>query len=133
MPTCFRQMSRRPLKRRRRAPCLGRLVTRQYTLALGGEDRVWEARFLPLDNGDTAVIVRDVTQAVEAQRAVEGSRDFLADLPEMLDAGVILLDGAHTIMKRVNRPAERLFGYAHNELLGLSTASFTHPNSPSRG
>ena len=44
----------------------GDVVTRQYTLALGGEDRVWEARFLPLDDGDTAVIVRDVTDAVES-------------------------------------------------------------------
>ena len=48
----------------------------------------------------------------------------------MLDAGVILLDGAHAIMKRVNRPAERLFGYSHNELLGLSTR-ILHPSDES--
>ncbi len=99
----------------------GALVTLTYQMQIGDRQSEWEARFLPLRDGDTAIITRDITETVAARRALTQSRDRLADLLGALDCGVILVDGATGDLKLVNRPTEALFGYEHDELLGRTT------------
>lgn len=45
----------------------GQMAVEEYELPLGGEQRYWEARFLPLLGGDTALVIRDITQRKAAE------------------------------------------------------------------
>jgi len=67
------------------------------------------------------ILARDITEELEVHRSVSESRDFLAKLLEMLDSGVIVVDGGPRVITRANRPAEQILGYDHDELLGAST------------
>lgn len=72
------------------------------------------------------VLARDITADLQSRRAIQEGRDFSERLLEMLDSGVIVVDGATSTIKRANRPAERLFGLAPGAMVGLSTAEL-HP------
>lgn len=45
-----------------RAHDTGRMAVEEYELPLGEEPRAWEARFLPMAGGDTALVIRDITE-----------------------------------------------------------------------
>jgi PAS domain-containing protein len=54
------------------AHATGEMAVGEYELPLGDEMREWEARFLPLAGGDTAIVVRDITEAKAAERELRG-------------------------------------------------------------
>jgi PAS domain S-box-containing protein len=60
------------------AHATGEMAVGEYELPLGEEMREWEARFLPLADGDTAVVIRDITGRKAAEREshsrLEGER-----------------------------------------------------------
>lgn len=68
------------LKRgRARAHETGDMAVEEYELPLGDEPHEWEARFLPLAGGDTALVVRDITERKASERALRDSAERLND------------------------------------------------------
>ena len=102
------------------------LVHFEYMLPLGNERRDFEARLLPLPDGQVVAIVRDVTErklAEEALRASEASYrglfDSLSDLVYIQD-----LEGRFL---NVNEAVLRTYGYTPEELIGQTPAFLAAP------
>jgi signal transduction histidine kinase/ActR/RegA family two-component response regulator len=64
------------------AATLHRPVPFEYRLTLDGEDFDYEARAVPMEHGDTLVVVRDVTQTKAAQAALVAAREAAVESSE---------------------------------------------------
>ena len=101
----------------------------EYESGLGADHRTWEAQLLPMENGDAAVVVRDVSERAIREADLRGSRDFLAKLLALLDAAVIVVDGERLVILQANEPAERMFGSALKDMR-LDALQPSQPHSP---
>jgi len=110
----------------------GEMALVDYTMPEPGVHAHWEARFLPLEDGETAVVAHDVSNRFRRNEELRESRDFLERLLGMLDSGVLVADTSHGKLVRVNAPLEQMFGYEPGELDGApgSTLHVRDENLP---
>ena len=88
----------------------------------GRDDAYWDWRLQPITNGSKKVtgallILENVTQREEAERALRESRAMFEHLFELAPDANVLMD-ASGIIAAVNRQAEALFGYQRAEVVG---------------
>lgn len=113
-------------ERANREALAGRGVTYEWP-ATGPEGRRWyQATLAPVKDaegevGAIAGIVRDITDLKEAQDELRASRDFKELLLASLDAAVLVVDMASRRILECNAGAERVLGYAREELVGAAT------------
>ncbi len=95
----------------------GDLVYLEYTLPLGEERRDFEARLLPLDDGQVIAVVRDVTARKSAEAAVRASEESYRGLFDALTELVYIQDLEGRFLT-VNEAVVRAYGYTREELVG---------------
>ncbi|HEX6910981.1 MAG TPA: PAS domain S-box protein, partial [Longimicrobium sp.] len=90
-------------------------------------DRHFEARLLPFLDGQTIVVVRDITDRARAERALQAREEHYRRIIEnSSDVATILgLDGVSLYQ---SPSIERVFGYAVAETLGTSAFARIHPD-----
>jgi len=100
----------------------GELAVAEYPLP--GNERLfdWEARVLPLAEGETAVVCRDITERVRRQRALGQSQQLYRSLVELSPYAVYVI-GLDLHVRFANEAAARMFrARGANQLLGMSVS-----------
>ncbi len=69
------------------------MVRLQYDLAIGGAKHSWEARIVPMHDGQLLALVRNVTREVEASRELERSLALLRATLDSTADGILVVDG----------------------------------------
>lgn len=104
----------------------GELQLNDYRLSIHGEEREFEARFVPSGRNEVVVIIRDVTELRGAERALQASeRAFRAILESAPDA--LLIVSPDGMIRQANAEAQRLFGYRAQELVGMTIEQLMPP------
>ena len=105
-----------------------RLATVEFSLPRpGGEVREFEARVVPLRDGDRVTVVRDVTDSREAERLVREREEHFRMLIENSSDLASILDADGTI-RYVSPSVTRILGYTQEEMVGRSTFELMHPD-----
>jgi PAS domain S-box-containing protein len=95
------------------------LVMIEYGLTIGGEKRLFEARFLPLFEDQVIVVVRNITVRKQVEQALREANAYLENLINYANAPIIVWDPGFQIT-RFNRAFEKLTGLKAEEVLGRS-------------
>jgi PAS domain S-box-containing protein len=73
-------------------------------------------------------VMRDITERVEAEQQLREKEAQYRGIFEATSDGLIIAD-LHGVIVEANPAACRIYGYAYEELLGLSPTALTHPDS----
>ncbi|HEX8362702.1 MAG TPA: PAS domain S-box protein [Longimicrobium sp.] len=103
------------------------LSTVEFSLPRGGELRHFEARVVPLRDGDRVTVVRDITDSKEADRLVREREEHFRMLIENSSDLASILNADGTI-RYVSPSVTRILGYTQEEMIGLSTFALMHPD-----
>lgn len=80
-----------------------------------------------LDDGRLQVIIRDITERKEAEAALRESEANYRILTEQASDGIVVLDENLRVVDVNSRICE-MFGYEHEELIGVEPFDFLHPD-----
>jgi PAS domain S-box-containing protein len=106
----------------------GRLATVEYSLrAPAGEERTFETRLVPLLDGDRVTVVRDITDRVEAERALREREEHFRRLIENA-SDLVSIIGPDGTIRYESEAITRLFGYAPGQGVGISAWDRVHPD-----
>lgn len=116
----------------------GRAATGEYTLEMNGRLTHWEARFFPLQDGESAVVCRDITVRKQQEAEIRAQRDDLdRTLSELTDLearfrhtferapiGVHLYErkGDEVVFAGANPAGDRILGIDSAPLIGKPIA-----------
>jgi len=89
----------------------GRSLTLDYALPMNGSHRYFEARLLPINLGQVAVLVRDVTDHKQAQAALQEAESKFRSIFENAVEGIFQTTPAGRYLN-VNPALARIYGYA---------------------
>ncbi len=103
------------------------LSTVEFSFPRDGELRQFEARVVPLMDGDRVTVVRDITDGREAERLVREREEHFRTLIENSSDLASILDADGTI-RYVSPSVTRVLGYTQEEMIGRSTFSLMHPD-----
>ena len=102
----------------------------EYSLPLNGQEVEFEARLvrLPVVHGDEIItIVRDITDRVAAERALQQSEQHFRTLTENSSDVVAIFD-PEGILRYQSPASERVFGYQDQEMVGKWGFEYFHPD-----
>ncbi|HMB93195.1 MAG TPA: PAS domain S-box protein [Rhodothermales bacterium] len=103
------------------------LVHFEYMLPFGEERRDFEARLLPLPDGQVVAIVRDVTERKLAEEALRASEESYRGLFDSLSDLVYIQDLEGRFLN-VNDAVLRTYGYTQEEILGQTPVFLAAPD-----
>ena len=98
------------------------LVCCEFSLEQTHARDSYEARFLPLVNNQTFVIVRNITARKKAEQAVAAEKELLSVTLRSIADGVITTD-THGKITLINKVAEQLLGRSQKQALGCPIES----------
>jgi PAS domain S-box-containing protein len=70
----------------------GSMTRAECVLPIGGEERVFEARMLPLAGDESVAIIRDITERVEAERRLAHSESLMKATVESTADGILVVN-----------------------------------------
>jgi len=100
---------------------LGTMVSAEYELQFEDGRRDREARFLPLQGGDTAIISRDITARKKAESELRASEERYRAILDSTPFGMRFyrIEGDRMIFESANPAADSITGIDHREREGL--------------
>jgi PAS domain S-box-containing protein len=105
----------------------GELVCMEYQLPLEVGLRDFEGRVLPLGDGRLIAVVRDITEAKEAERALLAREEHFRGLIENGQDLIVILD-AQGVTTYMSPSAPRVIGWRPEERVGNSSVEMIHPD-----
>jgi len=99
----------------------------EYDLPLNGSLSSFEARFSPIDTESVLVIVRDVTEKVRMQKALEEREEQYRRLFEYNPMPMFVSDSETWEILNVNQAAVNHYGYGKEELLNMTLKDIRPP------
>ncbi len=108
----------------------GETTTVEYTVNHDTTEQQFEARLFPLAEDATAMVIRDVTERNTRERELAESLGFVERLLSLIDSAVIVLRRSDLTILSANEPAERMFGYGADGLLGRSAIDLDPERTP---
>lgn len=96
----------------------GSIVSVEYSLTLQKVEGWYEARLLPLREGEILMIVRNISHRKKVEFTLQTSEREYRRLFETAHDAVILLEASTLEVIAVNRHACDLYGYSRDELVG---------------
>jgi PAS domain S-box-containing protein len=105
----------------------GELETVEYTAPADDGDRDFEARLVPLPDGEIISIIRDVTAAKQAERELQRSEEQFRTLIEN-GSDLIIVVSPEGNTTYLSPSGERLLGWPEEERLGRSSFEMIHPD-----
>jgi PAS domain S-box-containing protein len=103
----------------------------EYSLALNGAARFYEARMVKLDTDRLLAIIRDVTSRTQAEKALAEARHFSEQLAETIPNVIFVYDLLEKRNVYVNARSKSIIGYSADEILGLGerfVVQLLHPD-----
>ena len=99
----------------------GEMRSAEYELPFADRTEQREARFLPLERGDTAVIIRNITDRKAAERRLRASEERYRAIMESAPFGmrVYQIEGDRMLLKGANRAADLITRMDHRALEGM--------------
>ncbi|MFL5759662.1 MAG: PAS domain S-box protein [Thermomicrobiales bacterium] len=113
----------------------GELTALEYALPLAGEERHFEARIVRLDDSRLLSIVRDLTDRVNAEAALEDLRRFEERVAAASPAILYVYDWVDQRTVYANQAVTRLLGYSSEATEVTAEPPFTallHPEDQAR-
>ena len=107
------------------------MITHQYSLNLDGRSLDYEARYTQYNKQEVLVLVRDITERVQAEKKLRESEVKYRTLVEKASDAIFIADFTGKILI-VNPAACRLSQYTEAELLQRTIFDFTLPDELSR-
>ncbi len=104
----------------------GAVTSVDYRLPRGDALHDYEARFFPLEDGTRISVVRDVTEAKDAERALREREAHFRRLIENSSDMVLICDATGAITY-VGPSVERLLGFTPEEMMGMRPSDNMHP------
>jgi PAS domain S-box-containing protein len=105
----------------------GELVCVEYPLRVPDGERDFEARLLPFLDGQVVMVVRDITEQKEAERALQRSEQHFRRLIEnSSDVATILDRNGNNVYQSPS--LSRVFGYTPEDMLGTPAFDRIHPD-----
>jgi len=118
----------------KKALASGEIQTYAYDIEINGHERHYEARLAPLGTDEAIVLVRDVTDLIEADLALVENEMKFRTLWENANDAILSLhyDPEHDRLAVVdcNLKAQKLFSLGKEELLGQDPRDFSTPLQP---
>ncbi|HZF68985.1 MAG TPA: PAS domain S-box protein [Gemmatirosa sp.] len=105
----------------------GALTAVEYQLPVGDLARDYEARLFPLGDGTRVSVVRDITDAKDAERALRERETHFRRLIENSSDYVMVVDTTGAITY-VGPSVEQMLGYTPEEMLGGRPVDLVHPD-----
>jgi PAS domain S-box-containing protein len=104
-----------------------RLVRLEYSVPRGDSEGYFEARLLPLGDGQIVTLIRDITDRQRAVQALRTSEEFYRRLIENSSdvATIVGLDGVNSYQ---SPSIEYVLGYHPGDILGTSAFERIHPD-----
>ncbi len=99
----------------------------EYQLVLGGRERFFEARLLPLHSEQIIAVIRDITEQKMAEEILLESETRLRLILDSIQSGVLLIDQATHVIEDVNRVAAEVIGLPKDRIVGLHCHKFVCP------
>ncbi len=99
----------------------------QYELPGDGDTRHYEARITVSGEDEVVCIVRDITERVRSETALQESEERFRRVFSEGPLGMALVDQSFRFT-RVNAALCHMLGYPETELVGVSFAEVTHPD-----
>lgn len=93
------------------------MVNIEYSIAKENKEQYYEARLLPLLEGNSIIVIRNITDRKKAEQSLAAEKEHLAVTLRSIGDGVITTDTKGTIVL-VNQVAEELTGWAQEEAIG---------------
>jgi PAS domain S-box-containing protein len=112
----------------RQAASTGRPVAYERRIVLQGADRWFNTVVIPLPGPDgrpahVATVSRDMTEQRKADRALQDSEAFLAEVIESASDAIVAVDDQDTVLL-FNAAAERVFGVPADQAFGRPVTRF---------
>ncbi len=104
------------------AHATGMMAVVEYSAPLDDEIRSYEARLLPLPDGETATVVRDVTVRIQREHQLESSERRLRSVVENAPLGMHFFEvepDGRMVLSDANPAADTILGIEHAALIGL--------------
>ncbi|MDX1546188.1 MAG: PAS domain S-box protein, partial [Rhodothermales bacterium] len=126
-----RRIAEPAMERMRTAMETGAVQHLEYTLGEEhGEERHFEARFVPQSEDVILCVVRDITDRIQAQRALRESEERYRNLVDNAPDGIVVFDPEMGLFVDGNPEALRLYGLSFEELCRTGPASMSPPYQP---
>ncbi len=95
-----------------------------YSLPLRGEERHFEVRMAPSENGSVLALVRDVTEAQRSRTELEKNRATMRMLLDTSPLPIVLTRRTDSTILYINKMAEATFSITLQEAQGRLTADY---------
>ncbi|NMB58105.1 MAG: PAS domain S-box protein, partial [Chloroflexi bacterium] len=104
-----------------------KIQIKEYQMSMQGELRFFEARYSPSDENEVIILVRDITDEKQAQKALKDSEERYHTLARVSPAGIFRTD-ANGLTTYVNPTWCRISGLSPEEALGDGWLKAVHPD-----
>jgi len=104
-----------------------KIQIKEYQMSMQGELRFFEARYSPSDENEVIILVRDITEEKQAQKALKDSEERYHTLARVSPAGIFRTD-ANGLTTYVNPTWCRISGLSPEEALGDGWLKAVHPD-----
>jgi PAS domain S-box-containing protein len=103
------------------------LVSFEYALDTPAGPRDFEGRFVPLGADQVIIVIRDITERKNAERALRRSEEHFRRMIENSSDQLMMCDVTGAITY-VGPSVERLLGYTQEEMIGTRPVDLVHPD-----
>jgi diguanylate cyclase (GGDEF)-like protein/PAS domain S-box-containing protein len=105
----------------------GDITSIEYTLTLGGRERFFEARLLPLHSEQIIAVIRDITERKMAEGILLESETRLRLILDSILSGILLIDAETHLIEDVNKVASEIIGLQKDRIVGSRCHRFICP------
>lgn len=103
-----------------------KIQVKEYQFVINGEPHYFEARYSPSDDNEVIILVRDITDEKQAQKALKDSEERYHTLARVSPAGIFRTDSSGQTTY-VNPTWCRISGLSPEEALGDGWLKAVHP------
>ena len=101
-------------------------VVAEYNLQVNGEELWFSAAISPMMEDTVVWVARDITECKQAEKAVAANEVRIRSLI-LNSTDVITIHDQNGVIKFATPSAQRILGYAPEDLIGLNAFELTHP------
>ena len=95
----------------------------EYEITISGEKRAYEARFSPFDENNVISIMRDITEQMQAEKALKKEQHYFQSILNALPDTVYFKDKNHRFI-RVNRTKVKEVNSTYEDIIGKTDFDF---------
>ncbi|MGB9791064.1 MAG: diguanylate cyclase [Thermacetogeniaceae bacterium] len=122
---CVKEKFDEALRRVRESGGISRI---EYSLLIRGKEHHYEARLLPLSKDRIFVIIRNITELKQKEKALQESENRLMMILDSVQSGILLINAETRRIAYVNRAGAELLGRTKERVIGSICHRFICPS-----